>query len=240
MKILSIDTSSNICSVSLLENMDIILEEHIENEKTHSEKLMPMIKEVLEKADITLNQIDLFACSKGPGSFTGIRIGIASIKALASFPEKPVIGISSLEGLAYNIKRDGYIASILDARNDQVYFGLFERKKEIISPIGAYLADDIQTCLNTITPYIEKEITFVGDGNLLHQKKIEKLFAKAKFASKEENKASSISIGKAAYIAFKQGKKETTDTLLPLYLRKSSAERIREERILKQNGNTNS
>ena len=103
MKTLSIDTSSNICSIAILDDNKIIYEDFISDKLTHSENLMPMVQKAFDSLPINLSDIDLYACSKGPGSFTGIRIGVATICAFRDFYNKPAIGISSLEGLAYNI-----------------------------------------------------------------------------------------------------------------------------------------
>ena len=126
MKILSIDTSSDICSVAILEDNTVIKELHIDDIKTHSEKLMPLIKNIFDECKLNLDNIDLIACSKGPGSFTGIRIGIATAKAFADSRNIKTIGISSLDGLAYNIENTGLTCSLIDARNSNVYLGIFE------------------------------------------------------------------------------------------------------------------
>ena len=96
MKILAVDTSSKICAVAILEDSNVIDEIKLDNGKTHSENLMPILKEVLEKNNITLDKIDLIAVSVGPGSFTGIRIGIASIKSIAEVYKLPVASVTSL------------------------------------------------------------------------------------------------------------------------------------------------
>ena len=126
MKILSIDTSSDICSVAILEDNTVLKELHIDDIKTHSEKLMPLIQNIFDECKLSLDNINLIACSKGPGSFTGIRIGIATAKAFADSKNIQAIGISSLDGLAYNIENEGLTCSIIDAKNNNVYFGLFE------------------------------------------------------------------------------------------------------------------
>lgn len=122
MKILSIDTSSCICSVAILEDEKIIKEISNEDGNTHSVKLMPQIEQIFKETNLTLNDIDLFACDKGPGSFTGIRIGISTIKAFCDVTNVPAIGIPSLMALAYNIDFNGYICSLIDAKNSNVYF----------------------------------------------------------------------------------------------------------------------
>ena len=132
MKILSIDTSSNICGVSILDDSNLICNLDNDTGRTHSENLMPMIKGALSKSNLTLNEIDLIVCDIGPGSFTGIRIGIATVKAFNDSLNIPCIGISSLEALAYNINNNSsLVCSILDSKNDNCYFALYERKEKL-------------------------------------------------------------------------------------------------------------
>ena len=103
MKILAIDTSSELCSTSILENEVVIDENNLDNGKTHSENLMPLIEELLLRNSVKLADIDLIACSVGPGSFTGIRIGVSSIKAISEVLGVPVAAVTSLETLARNV-----------------------------------------------------------------------------------------------------------------------------------------
>ena len=119
MKILSIDTSSNICGVAVLENKKLLKEVCHNNGLTHSETLMPIVKNTLSELNITLNDIDLIVCDNGPGSFTGIRIGVATSKAFSDSLNITEIGISSLEALAFNVKTDGIICSLIDAKNNK-------------------------------------------------------------------------------------------------------------------------
>ncbi len=121
MKILAIDTASKICSVAILENDDIIDEVNLDNGQTHSENLMPMVAKILEKNHVTLADFELLSCCIGPGSFTGIRIGVASVKAMAEVAKLPVIGVNSLETLAKLDTSPKLKISLIDARNHQVY-----------------------------------------------------------------------------------------------------------------------
>ena len=162
MKILSIDTSSNLCSVALLENNEIIEELVIDNDKTHSQNLMPLIQQLFLKTNIGLPQIDLIACNKGPGSFTGIRIGIATAKAIAEVANIPTIGISSLDCLAYNVPNaTGVICSLIDANNNQAYCAIFDKDYNLLSD---YMADDINNIKSALNNYTD--ITFVGNGSI--------------------------------------------------------------------------
>lgn len=132
MLILGISTSSNIASVALSKDAECIKELNINNNKTHSETLLPLINELLSETNIKLQDINLIACDNGPGSFTGIRIGISTVKAIAESLNIPVIAVSSLEGLAYNIHDSECICSLIDARNNQVYCGLFDSNHTLI------------------------------------------------------------------------------------------------------------
>lgn len=130
MKILAIDTTTKKAGVALKDDTNIFFRE-INNEITHSEKLLPLLDEVLTECKITLKDIDLFAITLGPGSFTGVRIGIASIKAIAKVTNKKIFGTTSLELLALDgIKKSKYspkyVLSLMDARNARVYYNLYK------------------------------------------------------------------------------------------------------------------
>lgn len=151
MKILSIETSSEVCSVAVLEDKNILKELNLKNGNTHSQNLMPLISQILNETKLTINDIDLFSCDNGPGSFTGIRIGIATIKAFRDVTSKPIISVSSLKTLAYNIKdaNTDLICSIIDAKNNNVYCGIFTKNSNnIITKLENYRFDNIYSILN--------------------------------------------------------------------------------------------
>lgn len=224
MKILAVDTSSKICSVCILEDQNVLLEKHTNDEKTHSQNLMPLIDELFKEANLTLDDIDLLACSQGPGSFTGIRIGLASIKAFADTKNIPVVGVTSLESLAYNITETGLIVSLIDAKNDNVYYSMFSYDGTSYNQIGEFKSDSIQNILDDLFIYDDKLI-FVGDGSEIHRDKIAAVIRNAVFANPEQNLQTSISIAKSAYNKFKKGIYGDSNSLLPIYLKKSQAER---------------
>ena len=213
MKILAISTSSNTASVALLEDDKCIEELNICNEKTHSEKLMPLIDELLKSNKVTLSDIGLIACDNGPGSFTGIRIGVATVKALAEAKNIPVVSCSSLEGLAYNVTGFDYICSILDARNNQVYSAIFDKDYNLISE---YFADDIKNLLPIFNKY--ENISFVGDGSKY-----------VNISYEFDNTIHSKNIGICGYRKYLKGLHTNADELSVLYLRKSQAERMRKD-----------
>lgn len=234
MKILAIDTSSKICSVAILEDTDIIIEKHIENELTHSQKLMPLIDEILKATNLTLSDFDLFACSIGPGSFTGVRIGVSTIKAFNDVTNIPISGVSSLESLAYNILDSNYIndanliCSMIDAKNDNVYFGIFERKENDFIQIEELEAKNINESIEILKKYHSSPILFVGDGAEKHQYNLLNYFSKATFVEDKCNKQTAISVGKAGFYHYQTGSCGDSNSITPLYLRKSQAERALE------------
>ena len=223
MKILAIDTSSKICSVSILEDKNVIIEKHNNDEKTHSQKLMPMIDESFKTSNLTLDDIDLLACSQGPGSFTGIRIGISTVKAFADVKHIPIIGVTSLESLAYNIKSKGLIASLIDAKHDNVYFALYSLNEDGYSLVLEPISDDITSVINILKQYSDR-LTFVGDGAVAHRELLTKEFENCNFASDAENEQTSISIGVSAYEKYNSSNYTPVYTLSPIYLKKSQAE----------------
>lgn len=211
---LAISTSSKICSVALLEDDKPIKELNIDNLKTHSENLMSLIDEIFRKANKNISELDLIACDVGPGSFTGIRIGIATVKAIAEVRGIAIISCTSLEALSYNINTD-IICALIDARNNQVYCGIFDINHELIKD---YMADDINKIIENLP---NSEIGFVGDGTISHENLLKGIFA-------QDNNIHASNIGICAYNKYKKGIVETANSIAPMYLRKSQAERMKE------------
>lgn len=235
MKILSIETSSEVCSVAILEHKEVLKEISLENGNTHSQNLMPLISQILDETQLNLNDIDLFACDNGPGSFTGIRIGIATVKAFRDVTSKPVIGISSLKGLAYNLQNinTDIVCSIIDAKNDNVYCGIFTYENQMIKKIENYKFDNINSILNYFQTekFLNKNIFFVGNGSIVYNDVIQSQLDKRALFSKDsmKNKLNAISIANAAFDEFNSNSSNFSD-IIPLYLKKSSAELTLEEK----------
>ena len=225
MKILAVDTSSKICAVAILEDNKVIDEIKLDNGKTHSENLMPIIKEILERNSLNLSSFNLIAVSVGPGSFTGIRIGIATIKPMAEVYNLPVASVTSLETLARNIEnkeKDFTIISLIDAKNNQVYAGFFDTEYNLKEE---EIAEDIDEVLKRAGKY--SKIIFVGDGAIIHKEKIEENLKNRNIIFAEENNQSAINTGKMGYKKFLEKDLKNADTILPIYLRKSQAERLK-------------
>ena len=222
MKILSIDTASNLCTVAVLENEKCIKEIIVNDARNHSEKIMPVIEQALLESNLTLQNIDLIVCDKGPGSFTGIRIGVGTVLAFKDSLNIPCIGISSLEALAYNINTDGIICSLIDAKNNNVYFGVFEKKNNIVTQLEELSFKTIEEIIPILNKY--DKIIFVGDGSTQHKEFLHSNFNTSTFSDK--NDLSSFSLGLAGLSAYN---KNINSDLMPLYLRKSQAERALEK-----------
>lgn len=229
MKILAIDTSANVAAAAVTED-DILLGEYILNhKKTHSQKIMVMIESLLNDLELTVQDIDLFAVANGPGSFTGLRIGVATMKALAHSVNKPIVGVSSLAGMAYNLPyAEHIIVPIMDARKNRVYTASYiwdEGFKELTEPEAITIKECVENCgefLDTI---------FVGDGAVIHKEYIkEKLGEHAIFAPAPALMQRASSVAALAAQKAKKGKINNYLELKPVYLRKSQAERELEEK----------
>lgn len=172
MKILAIDTTTKKASVSLKIDNDVYTKS-VDNEITHSEKLLPLIDDVLKEKNIAINEIDKLAVVQGPGSFTGVRIGIATIKAIAKVIDKNIVGITSLKLMALEAlkKNDNkYILTLMDAKNDRVYYELFENRNSTLSSIsfnGNTFLDDVLEQVNNMNL---EDLLIVVDKDYLYEK----------------------------------------------------------------------
>ncbi len=240
MKVLAIDTSQKVCSVAIVEDGKTLKEMHSLTEKEHSQTLMPMIKELLESLKITLDDINLLACCKGPGSFTGIRVGIATANAFSDAKNIPIVGINSLEALAYSSimqkgNQNAKIMTMLDARNDNVYSAVYKMHNGNIS---IFKNPDVMDVSNTIEYVNFREpLYIIGDVSreridpLLNAKK-DKESAQGKdvcsYEYIENNVVLAETIGLAAFTKFKMGRFGFSESISPMYLRKPQAQRQKE------------
>lgn len=224
MKILSIETSSKICSTCILEDEKIIKKIELNNGLTHSESLMPIIKQAFNETNLSLNNIDLLVCDIGPGSFTGIRIGVATTKAFSDSLNIKSIGITSLETLAYNVKNPGFICSIIDAKNNNCYFALYKLENGIYSQIIDPKAEKIENLIYYLKNY-DTNITFVGDGAITYKDFIETVFTNCFFT--DNNLLNAYNLGLAGFINFSNNKYKE---VLPMYLKKPQAQIQLEEK----------
>lgn len=230
MKILAIDTSTNVASVAVTENNVILGEYTVNNKKkTHSQRLMEMTDALLRATELDINDIDLFAVAHGPGSFTGLRIGVATAKALAHACKKPIIGVSTLEALAYNVPFcEHIIASVMDAGKNRVYAASYiydDGFRELGEPEAMTIEECIESCGELL------DIVFVGDGAMAHKALItEKLGDNAHFAPANANGQTASALACCAYEKYKKGEITEYTDVNPVYLKKSQAEKELEEK----------
>ncbi len=164
MRILAIDSSACAASVAVMENEKLVSEFFLNTGLTHSQTLMPMVSSALECAKLSCEDIDLFAVTNGPGSFTGVRIGVAAVKGLAQAVNKKCLGISTLEAMAYNLLGTDCIACcVMDARCEQVYTALFRICKNEIGRLTQDSAMKISELCELLKKY-DLPVIFVGDG----------------------------------------------------------------------------
>ena len=229
MKILSIDTASDVCGVSILENNNLIEKFDVITKESHSQRLMPIIENAFKKTKLTIDDIDLIVCDIGPGSFTGIRIGVATVKAFCDSKDIIPIGISSLESLAYSIKNNSkIICSIINAKNDNCYFALYEKSKDnTLQTLIEPEAENIDTTLSILNSYNldtldNKVISFVGDGSKVYKDKILEIFPNSIISNEKNDILDSYNLGLAGFDKYSSG--EEVEELLPLYLKKPQAQ----------------
>ena len=231
MKILGIDTSSNASSVSVIEDNKLICEYTINTKTTHSQKLMPMIENMLSISSININEIDMIAICVGPGSFTGLRIGMATAKAIARVNNLPIIGVNSLEILAGNMNLcDKKICSILDAQRNQVYTGRYKFENGSIVELQPIDVVEIEKLLEEISNDSEEWI-LVGEAVYKYEDKIKEI-KNIRIPSPSHNvtKASSLcSIAREKYN--KNIDIYNCYNINPMYIRKSQAEVQYEEKM---------
>ena len=233
MKILAVDTSSKLCSVAILEDKNLIKKLELDNGLTHSETLMPLIQQLLNECSLSLNNINLLVSDIGPGSFTGIRIGVSSCKAFSDSLNIPCVGISSLEVLAYNIQNDGIICSTIDCKNNNCYFALYELNSGNYNVLIEPCAKSINDVLDLLySQYYNKCISFVGDG--IPSEKLHSIYDNNADSEVTKNIISSYlnveNLGTAGYKKFINNKK-IGEEILPLYLKKPQAQIQLEEKL---------
>lgn len=230
MKILALDTSTMMASCAVMDDTRVLGEYSISQEMSHSERIVPMIDEILKGLDMKIDDIDLYAVARGPGSFTGLRIGVATMKAFAHMFDKAIIGVATIEGLAFNLPHNDIVVPMIDARRNRVYTGIYSWKVGKLHTIMKADALEIDELLDRLGKEYDN-VTVNGDGSLLYREKIEKaLGAKVNYSTMGLNYCRASSIGELALIKYNEGYRDDYYALVPDYLRKSQAERELEKK----------
>lgn len=225
MKILALDSSATAASVALLEDNFVLGEFFVNTKYTHSQTLVPMIENLLDVTCVDIKDIDLFSVNVGPGSFTGIRIGVSAVKGMALALGKPCAPVSTLLSLAYNLKNyEGIICACMDARCNQVYNALFKAsggKIKRLTDDRAILIDDLEQELKEVS----NKIILVGDGAILCYNKLHKLLPCIELSDDNNRYQRASSVAKIAFEDYNCGKSVSAAELLPKYIRMPQAER---------------
>ncbi len=230
MKILGIDASGMVASVAILED-DIIVGEYTTNfKKTHSQTLLPMLEQLQEMIALDLSTIDAIAVAAGPGSFTGLRIGSSTAKGLGFALDKPIVSVSTIEAMAYNLwGAASDVCVIMDARRNQTYTGIYRFESGQMSCIASPRAVAFDEILDIINKN-DRPVTFVGDGIPVFASQIkEKATVDYSFAPAHMNRQRASSLCALAKIYYEAGQYQTAAEHRPDYLRLSQAERERLE-----------
>ena len=222
MKILAIDTATLSCSVALVDEDHLLAETTLVNEQTHSKHIMVLIQQVLDMSGVSVSDVDGFAATHGPGTFTGLRIGMSTVKGLAEAGDKPVAGVSSLAALAWQADPSLLICPLIDARRNEVYFAHYRFEDGKLKEVTPEVVGSVQEAVRDI----QTPCCFIGSGASLYGDFIrERLGPLAVFAHGFQN---TIRASTVAHLSRERltdyDHVRDRDRFLPRYLRQSDAE----------------
>ena len=244
MRILALDSTALSGSVALCNDRSLVAEYTVNTGNTHSQTLLPMVESVLALAGWSVGDIDLFACTVGPGSFTGVRIGVATIKGLAFGKDRPCVGVSTLESLACNgMMLDGLLCPCMNARRAQVYNGLFtvrDGKLIRLCPDRALPLIELKQELAGSPALSDRPVWLMGDGAVMAYDALTAIQegdsltlspARVRCLPERLLWQSGYSTAQVALEKYLSGEYTTDAALTPVYLRMSQAERTRQEKL---------
>lgn len=233
MLILALDSTAATGSVALCRDRKLLASVTLNTGNTHSETLLPSVEALLTMCNLDAGDVDLFACSKGPGSFTGVRIGASTVKGMAFGKDKPCIGVSTLEALAYNLRAfSGILCPVMNARRSQVYNALFRAKNGRLERLCPDRAISLEELRAELSAY-DEPIFLSGDGYDMTRAALDGLLLGR--VPEELIYQSGYSVAMCALDAYEAGERTTDAELVPTYLRLPQAERERLEKQQNQN-----
>lgn len=227
MKALALETSAKSVSVAVTENGTLLAQAYQDRGLTHSVTLMPLLDGMLKTAGLTLDDMDIIAVAQGPGSFTGIRIGVSAAKGLAWAKALPCCGVSTLEAMAYGVTDfEGVVVGAMDARRQQVYNALFRTENGRVTRLCADRAVAMELVAEELAAIPEPKL-IVGDGAVLLYDFLQKVGIGCRLSSPLHRQQSAAGVALAAEHLAAQGLTCSAQELQPVYLRLSQAERER-------------
>ena len=228
MKILNLECSATPASVAITENEEILASSFVNVKLTHSQTLMPMVENTLAAAKLTIADIEGIAITNGPGSFTGVRIGISALKGLAAPKNLPCVAVSTLMAMAQNyIDCDCIVCAVMDARCNQVYNALFEVQNGTVSRLcedRALLCDELAQEIKKLSQNHDKCVIIVGDGTDIFYPFVE-TYKNVRKSTPQNRFQNAVGVGLVAFDSFQKGETIEASALLPFYLRLPQAER---------------
>jgi tRNA threonylcarbamoyladenosine biosynthesis protein TsaB len=228
--LLAVDTATESCGVAIIVDGRVRTALRLNHGQTHSRFLMQAVDSALMLSRMTLSDIDVFAATRGPGSFTGLRIGISTVKGLASGTGKPVVGVSSLEALAHQAEGcASRVCAMLDARRSEVYWCLYEQHHDHLSPI----TDEQVGPVNSLLDQVEGPCVAIGNAALLHADHLlEKAGPAIQLAPAVCHEIQPDTVAQLAWYRFQKGWADDPDGFVPVYLRKSDAQINRDKKAI--------
>ncbi|NLO40529.1 MAG: tRNA (adenosine(37)-N6)-threonylcarbamoyltransferase complex dimerization subunit type 1 TsaB [Ruminiclostridium sp.] len=227
MNILALDTSGSAATAAVSTDGYMTGELTIRNGRTHSQKVIPMVESLLAMLDLKMIDINLLAVANGPGSFTGLRIGVVTMKAFAYALKIPLIEVPTLMALACTLgETDGMVCPIMDARNRQVFTGIYRIDGDTVSVCHQDCAIHIEQ-LAEIVKSLNTPVRFVGDAVPIHKVFLMEQQIAASFAPDEIFTHRAASVARLAMFMHRQGVEADAFSAVPNYLRKSQAERMK-------------
>jgi tRNA threonylcarbamoyladenosine biosynthesis protein TsaB len=231
---LTIESSGTVAGVSVFHHDRVIATKIIDNGLTHSQKLMLCVDEVVKEAQISKQQLKAIAVSNGPGSFTGLRIGVTTAKTIAQALNIPVIPVNTLDAMACNaLLFNGIICPMIDARREQVFTAIYSKGDQGDQMLLERRSEYLALPVTELVPQLLKQQQFivcVGDGAIAYHEQLQKMLAdKLIRIPKAQVYPSPVNIGIMALNAWEKGEAMTADVVVPYYLRKSQAEQKREQ-----------
>jgi tRNA threonylcarbamoyladenosine biosynthesis protein TsaB len=227
MKILSIETSTMLGGIAIIDDTSgLIAEARLNIKSTHSERLMTEIDHILKQSGLEVSDIDVFAVAIGPGSFTGLRIGLSTVKGFSYVSGKPIVAVPTLEALAWHFSYCRYpVCTMLDARKKEVYSALFKWENNCFIRLIDEVSTKVSRLLEDNNFLSDEKVVFTGEGALLYRDKIKEILKeKAIFATADKLVPSPANVAQIGMIKAEKGEFSEPVNLVPFYIRKSEAE----------------